>query len=192
MWIFNRLIMVIVFAALFVGGLFAAIYGLNILGYQIADLQQTLGLPAAYEGFQNFITGVENGSLTPTGIAILIGVALLGLILLILELKPRRPRRVRMEKGTYITRAAVNDEVAGATEGTNNVLGSSVKVKAKRRPGAAVDVNADVRRGEDQKVIKNDLRAAVQERLAESGIPLGKIKVKLNESDPRQTKTRVQ
>jgi hypothetical protein len=192
MWVFNRIVMVLVFAALFVGGLFAAIYGLNILGYQIADLQQALGLPAAYEGLQSFITGVENGSLTPAGIAILIGVALLGLILLILELKPRRPRRVRMEKGTYVTRGAVGDEVAKATEGTRNILGSSVKVKAKRGPGAVVDVNADVRRGEDQKVIKGDLQTAVQERLAASGIPVGKVKVRLNESDPRQTKTRVQ
>lgn len=192
MWIFNRLIMVLILAGLFVVGLFAAVYGLNVLGYQIADLQEALGLPAAYEGFQSFITGVENGSLTPAGIAILIGIALLGLILLILELKPRRPRRVKMEKGTYITRGAVGDEVAGATEGTPNVLGSSVKVKAKRSPGAAVDVNADVRRGEDQKEIKSNLRSAVEERLAASGIPLGKIKVKLNESDPRQSKTRVQ
>ncbi len=192
MWIFNRLIMVLVFAGLFVAGLFAMIYGLNILGYQISDLQQTLGLPGLYEGLQGFITGVEDGSLTPAGIAILIGVALLGLILLILELKPRRPRRVRMEKGTYITRSAVNDEVAGAAEGTNNVLGSSVKVKAKRKPGAVVNVNADVRRGEDQKEVKSNLQTAVQEKLAASGIPLGKVKVNLNESDPRQTKTRVQ
>ncbi len=192
MWIFNRLIMVLVFAALFVGGLYAAIFGLNILGYQISDLQQTLGLPGLYEGLQSFITGVEDGSLTPAGIAILIGVALLGLVLLLLELKPRRPRRVRMEKGTYITRSAVGDEVAGAAEGTPNVLGSSVKVKAKRRPGAEVAVNADVRRGEDQKQIKGDLQTAVQEKLAASGIPLGKVKVNLNESDPRQTKTRVQ
>jgi hypothetical protein len=55
-----------------------------------------------------------------------------------------------------------------------------------------VDIAADVRRGEDQKEIKGDLRTAVEERLAASGIPLGKIKVRLNESDPRQTKTRVQ
>lgn len=192
MWIFNRLVMVLVLAALFVVGLYATIYGLNILGYQISNLQQTLGLPGLYEGFQSFVTGIENGSLTPTGIAILIGVALLGLILLLLELKPRRPRRVKMEKGTYTTRAAVGNEVAGATEGTRNVLGSSVKVKAKRRPGAVVNVNADVRRGEDQKEIKNNLRAAVQEKLAARGIPLGKVKVNLNESDPRQTKTRVQ
>lgn len=192
MWILNRLIMVLVFAALFVAGLFAAIYGLNILGYQISDLQQTLGLPGLYEGLDSFVSGVENGSLTPAGIAILIGVALLGLILLLLELKPRTPRRIRMEKGTYITRGAVGDEVADATENTSNVLGSSVKVKAKRRPGAVVNVNADVRRGEDQKQIKGNLRTAIQERLAASGVPLGKVKVNLNESDPRQTKTRVQ
>jgi uncharacterized alkaline shock family protein YloU len=192
MWIFNRLIMVIVFAALFVGGLYATIFGLNILGYRISDLQQTLGLQGIYEGFQSFVTGVENGSLTPAGIAILIGVALLGLILLLLELKPPRPRRVRMEKGTYITRSAVNDEVAAATERTSNVLGSSVKVKAKRRPGADVNVDADVRRGEDQKEIKSNLQTAIQEKLARSGIPLGKININLNEADPRQTKTRVQ
>jgi hypothetical protein len=192
MWIFNRLVMVLVFAGLFVGGIYAMIHGLNILGYRISDLQQTLGLPALYEDFQGFVTGVENGSLTPAGIAVLVGIALVGLVLLLLELKPPRPRRVRMEKGTYVTRGAVGNEVAEATEGTRNVLGSSVKVKAKRRPGAIVAVDADVRRGEDQKEIKNNLRSAVQQRLAETGIPLGKMKVRLTESDPRQTKTRVQ
>lgn len=191
MRIFNRLVMVLVFAALFVAGLYAAIYGLNILGYRISDLQQTLGLSGLYQGFQSFVTGIENGNLTPAGTAILIGVALLGLVLLILELRPRKPRRVRMEKGTYVTRKAVGEEVTGATEGTRDVLGSSVKVKAKRRPGAVVNVNADVRRGEDQKEVKNNLRSAVEEKLAASGVPLSKVKIKLSESDPRQTKTRV-
>ncbi|MGH3086202.1 MAG: hypothetical protein ACRDSJ_02640 [Rubrobacteraceae bacterium] len=192
MRIFNRLVMVLIFAALFVAGLYAAIYGLSVLGYNISDLQETLNLPGAYEGVQSFVTGIEGGNLANAGIAILIGVALLGLILLILELKPRRPRRIRMEKGTYVTRGAVNNEVAGVAEGTSNVLGSSVKVKAKRKPGAQVNVNADVRRGEDQKEVNNNLKSRVQEKLAAVGIPVSKVKVKLNESDPRQTKTRVQ
>jgi hypothetical protein len=191
-WIFNRLVMVLVFAGLFVLGLYAAIYGLNVLGYRISDLQQALGLPALYEGFRSFVTGVESGSLTPAGIAILVGLALLGLILLILELKPPRPRRVRMEKGTYITRGAVGDEVARVAERTRNVLGSSVKVKAKRRPGAIINVDAEMRRGEDQKEVKNSLQSAIHERLAARGIPVSKTKINLTESDPRQTKTRVQ
>lgn len=191
MRVFNRLIAVLVLAALFVAGLYAVIYGLNLLGYQIATLQQTLNLPGIYQGLRGFISGVEQGSLAPAGIAILIAIAVVGLILLILELKPRTPRRVRMEKGTYISRKAVSGQVEDAAANTRDVLGSSAKVKAKRRPGAQVKLRADVRRGEDQKQLRQAIRDSVQERLARTGIPLSKLKINLNESDPRQSKARV-
>ncbi len=191
MRIVNRLIAILVLAGLFLLGFFAVIYGLGVLGYRMADLQQALNLQAAYSGLDSFVSGVEQGALTATGIAILIAIAVVGLILLILELKPRTPRRVRMQKGTYITRGAVNDEVKTATEGTQNVLSASPKVKARRGTGAKVDLQADIRRGEDQKSIKNELQRSVEQRLANVGVPLSKINIKLNESDPRQTGTRV-
>jgi hypothetical protein len=122
---------------------------------------------------------------------ILVLVALLGLILLIAELKPPAPRRVRMRNGTYITRDAVKNEAVAAAGQTPGVLGSSARVKAKRRQGAQVNLEANVRRGEDTKAIQSDLRNSVQERLGKRGIPLSKLNVRLVEADPRSTETRV-
>lgn len=187
MRILNRLIAILVLAGLFLLGFFAVIYGLGVLGYQISTVQQSLNLQGIYNGLDSFVSGVEQGALTATGIAILVAIAVVGLILLILELKPRTPRRVRMQKGTYVTRSAVNDEVKVAAEGTRNVLSSSSKVKAKRGPGAKVNLKADIRRGEDQKSVKSDLKRSVEQRLAGMGVPLSSLSITLNEADPRQS-----
>lgn len=191
MRIINRLIAILVLAGLFVLGFFAVIYGLGVLGYQMSGLQQSLNLQGVYSGLDGFVSGVEQGALTAAGIAILVVVAVVGLILLILELKPRTPRRVRMQKGTYITRGAVKEEVTIAAAETQNVLSSSSKVKAKRGPGAKVDLRADIKRGEDQKTVKGDLQKSVEQRLGRVGVPLSKVGIKLSESDPRETGTRV-
>ncbi|MEW6638116.1 MAG: hypothetical protein AB1425_15020 [Actinomycetota bacterium] len=187
MRIFNRLIMILLLAGLFVLGVYTVVYAFDLLGYRLSDLP----IPAFTGGLQDFVSGVEEGNLSLREWVILIAVALLGLVLLIAELKPPAPRRVRMQKGTYTTRKAVENEVIEAAEGTHDVLGSSAKVKARRRPGAVVSLSANVRRGEDQGTLKNDLRDAVQRRLASRGIPVSKLRVRLVESDPRETKTRV-
>ena len=72
------------------------------------------------------------------------------------------------------------------------VLGTSVNAKARRSPGARVDLEARVRRGDDLGTIRSNLRTRVQEYLSERGLPVSKLNVKLVEADPRQTKTRVQ
>ena len=55
-----------------------------------------------------------------------------------------------------------------------------------------MNLRADVRRGEDTNALKSELRERVQQHLAKTGVPLGKLKLKLVEADPRETKTRVQ
>jgi len=49
-----------------------------------------------------------------------------------------------------------------------------------------------VRRGEDLKTINSDLRSTVQEHLSQRGLPVSRLKIRLVEADPRQTKARVQ
>lgn len=187
MRIFNRLVVILLLAGLFVAGVYAIVYAFELFGYRLSDLP----VSGIASGVESFMSGVERGSLSLLAWVILIVVALLGLVLLVAELKPPAPRRVRMQKGTYTTRKAVAREVMEAAERTHDVLGSSAKVKAKRRPGAVVRLTANVRRGEDQAALKNDLREAVQRRLATRGIPVSKLKIRLVESDPRETKTRV-
>jgi hypothetical protein len=191
MKVFNRIVMILLLAGLFVLGIYTVVYSLNIFGYRLEDLPRALGLSGFYGGLQSFVRGVESGSLSILSVILLVLIALVGLILLIAELKPPAPRRVRMRSGTYVTRGAVADEVVAAAEQTPDVLGTSARVKAKRRPGAQVNLEARVRRGENTSAIQSNLRRSVQERLAQGGVPVSKLNVKLVEADPRETRTRV-
>jgi hypothetical protein len=192
MSVFNRIVMIVVLAGLFVLGLYTVVYSFNLFGYSLEALPRALGISGLYRSLETFVGNVESGNLSVFTVFILVALAVLGLILLIAELKPASPRRVRMRSGTYVTRGAVADEVVAAAEQTLGVLGTSARVKAKRRPGALVDLEARVRRGDDTGAIQSDLRSSVQERLAERGVPVSKLNVKLVEADPRQTGTRVQ
>lgn len=180
--------MVLLLAGLFLLGVYMVAYGFNLFGYRLSDLP----LSSFGDGVSSFVRSVESGSPSILNVVTLVLVALLGLVLLIAELKPPAPRRVRMQNGTYITRGAVEREVVEAAESTPNVLGSKARVQAKRRPGANVSLDANVRRGEDVNSIKSSLQERVQQRLARSGIPVSRLKIKLIQSDPRETKTRVQ
>jgi hypothetical protein len=191
MRVFNRIVMILLFAGLFVLGVYTVVYSFNLFGYSLENLPRALGLSGFYRGLESFVRGFESGSLSVLTVFVLVALAVLGLILLIAELKPAAPRRVRMRSGTYITRGAVADEVVTAAEQTPDVLGTSARVKAKRRAGALVNLEARVRRGEDTGAIQSDLRRSVQERLAERGVPVSKLNVRLVEADPRETRTRV-
>ena len=190
MRIFNRVVMILLLAGLFVLGVYAVVYAFNLLGYSLNSL---LGpVQSAGSGAQGFMSRAQSGDLAALTIVSLVLLALLGLILLILELKPATPRRVRMDKGTFVTRGVVQEEVSKAAGQSPDVLGHSVKTQAQRKTGARVDLEAQIRQGEDTNSIQRNLRRVVQEHLGSRGIPVSKLNVKTVEADPRQTKTRVQ
>src|SRR3712207_6685935 len=143
MRIFNRVAMILLLAGLFALGVYLVIYGFNLFGYQLGDLLNPLDSFASDLG--GFVRDVEGGNLPILTIVTLVLVALLGLILLIAELKPPAPRRVRMRNGTYITRDAVKNEVVTAAGQTPGVLGSSARVKATRTQTAQAHLEASVR-----------------------------------------------
>src|SRR5215207_6670145 len=196
MRIFNRIVVILLLAGLFVLGVFVFLASigpfLNALGAQGTDLQN---LPSSLRpdgltaGLRNYLTNTENGNVGVLDAVVLIAVALVGLILLVLELKPPTPRRVRMQQGTYLTQSAVRDEATKAIEQKHEVLQSNVK--AKRRPGAKINVTASVRAGEDTRVLQSEVRDRVQQHLDRMGIPISNLKVQIVGSDPRETKTRV-
>jgi hypothetical protein len=188
MSVFNRIVMTLLFAGLFVLGVYLVVYSFDLFGRSLTSLP----ISDFSSGLQDFVRRVEDGNLAVVTIITLVLIAILGLIWFIAELKPSAPRRVRMGNGTYVTRGVVEEEISTIAEQVPGVLGSSVNVKAKRRPGARVDLEARVRRGEDLETIRSDLRTAVQKHLSERGLPVSKLDVKLVEADPRQTKTRVQ
>jgi hypothetical protein len=188
MSVFNRIAMTLLFAGLFVLGVYTIVYSFDLFGRSLTSLP----ISDFSSGLQDFVTRVEDGNLSVVTIITLALMAILGLIWFIAELRPSTPRRVRMGTGSYVTRGVVREEISRVAEQVPGVLGSSVGVKARRSPGAHVDLEAKVRPGEDLETIRSDLRTAVQEHLSEKGLPVSKLNVKLVEADPRQTKTRVQ
>lgn len=192
MRIFNRIVIILLLAGLFVLGVFTILYSFDIAGYRLADLPRVLRLDDFHEWLSVFVRNVENGALDVLDVATLVIIALLGLVLLILELKPPSPRLVRMQQGTYVTRRAVENEAAEAAEQhTAEVLESNVKARAKRRTGAKVDIRASVRPGEDTTSIRSEVRDRVQQHLDRAGIPVSNLKVRIVQPDPRKTRTRV-
>ena len=187
MRIFNRIVMILLLAGLFALGVYAFVSAFNLFGYSLSNLP----FSNVANGVQSFVSSVERGNLAPLALAILIGVLVLGLILLVLELKPPAPRRVRMGNGTYVTRRAVENEVSTVAEGVPGVLGTSTNVKAQRSTGARVDVQARVRRGEDTGSVRSQLQSAVRQHLSSRGVPVSRLNVNMNEVDPRQAGTRV-
>lgn len=188
MRVVNRIVVILLLAGLFVLGVYMVVYAFRLFGYSLGSLP----ISDVTGGLQGFLGRLAQGSLSAIAIAVLVLVALAGLILLILELRPSRPRYVRMDGGTYVTRGAVEEEISTAAEQVQNVLGSSVRVQARRSPGANVDLEARVRRGADTGAIQGSLREAVQGHLSSRGLPVNRLNVKLVEVDPRQARTRVQ
>jgi hypothetical protein len=188
MRVFNRIFMILLFAGLFVLGVYTVVYAFDLFDYRLGSLP----ISDFSRDLEGFFAGVEDGGLSVVTVTILVLLAVLGLLFFILELRPTAPRRVRMGNGTYVTRGVVEEEISTATERVPDVLGSSVGVKARRSPGARVDLEARVRRGEDLGPIKSGLQSTVREHLSERGLPVSRLNVRLVEADPRQTKTRVQ
>ena len=191
MRIFNRIIVVLLLAGLVVLGIFGVIYSLELFGYNLSQLSQTLGLQQIYDGAAEVVDDAENGTLVPLVAFILAGVALLGLILLILELKPPAPRRVKLQGDTYATRSSVKNQVLAAADRASETLNSSAKIKARRSPGAKVKLKSKIREGENQNSAGSSIRDQVSDHLVNMGIPVSRIKVKLSEADPRSGGKRV-
>lgn len=188
---FNRVMVILLLIGLLLLGAYAIAYAFELFGYRLSDLPRNLGLPGIFSGVQDFVRSVESGTPPIFSIVVLALVALLGLLLLILEVRPATPRRVRMDQGTYITRGVVEREAVQAAEGAPEVLGSSATVTPRRRPGAKVELRTDVRRGEDVGSVASAVQAKVRERMEQVGVPVSRLKVTPVAADPRETKTRV-
>ena len=191
MRIFNRIVVILLLAGLVYLGIATVVYIFEMGPYELEDLPNALGFGGLYEGLNGYVGNIESGNIDALDVIVLSAITLLGLVLFILELKPPTPRRVRMQRGTYITRRAVEREVSPLVEGEPEVLQANVKVKAQRRPGAKVQVGASIRPGEDARSVQSEVQSRVQQQMAETGVPVSDLRVRANESDPRQTKTRV-
>lgn len=194
--ILNKIVVLVLLAGLAYLGFLGVLHALDArLGdqtFRLGELGRNLNLEGIVGSITGFIDRLSSGGLTPSDIAVLALIALVGLILLILELFSRpAPKRVMMQQGTYTTRGLVENEVEKAAGREPSVLQTDADVEAQRRPGARVDVRANVRRGEDTRAVQDRLREQVQQHLARVGVPVSRLNVRVSESDPRNTRTRV-
>src|SRR5918998_4780163 len=120
MRVFNRVFMVLLFAGLFVLGVYTVVFAFDLFDYKL----ESLPITDLANGVRGFVGNVEDGGLSVTTQALLILLAILGLLWFISELRPSAPRRVRMGKGTYVTRSVVQHEVSSVAEEVPDVLGS--------------------------------------------------------------------
>jgi hypothetical protein len=192
MRIFNRIVVLLLLAGLFALGVFVALHAFELSGYRLSNLARTLGLSALVDGATSFVRGLESGSLGTLPVFVLVSLVILGLVLLLLELRPRTPRRVRLgPAGTFAERRAVQGRVEAFAGQAQEVMESSARVKARRGTGARVDLTARIPRGEDSKGVETDLKRRLQRRLEEKGVPVKGLKIGVQETDPRESKGRV-
>jgi len=184
MRIFNRLLLALIFAGLSALGVYGVLYGFNLFGYSLTELLRAINLSAAVSGAEDFVEDVEGGSLAAPEMAALVGITVVGLVLLLAEIKPGRPRRVRLQDGVYMTRKALEDELVMETRQTQEVLTANARVKARRRPGASIRLRAGVRYGEDVNGVRSKLRERLLNRLQERGIPKSKLRIAVEQIQP--------
>lgn len=189
MRVFNRIVVTLLLVGVLALCVFGVLAGASLAGYSLSSLPQMLGLSALVSGAQS----LAGGSASPAVIAILVAVLVVGVVLLIAELRPGRPRRVRLKlKGAHATRKAVKERVQWAAEGAPEVVQAKAEVKSRRRAGARVKLKSAVRRGEDKKAAKSSVKDSVKQGLQSAGVPLGKLKVKIDEVDSQGSKGRTQ
>lgn len=187
MRVLNRIVVTLLLLSVLALCVFGLLAGAGLAGYSFSSLPQTLGLSGLVSRAQSLAGGSVSAAIT----AILVAVLAVGLVLLVAEIRPGRPRRVRLEpKGTHATRKAVRERTERAAEGTSQVIQARAKVKSRRRAGARVGLKAGVRRGEDAKAAKSGVRDAVKQGLKDAGVPLGKLKVKVYEVDAQGARGR--
>lgn len=191
MWIFNRIVVFLLLLGLLALGISTAVYAFGIGPYNLSNLPYAFRPDSISEGMRIYLLNIENGAVNILDVVVLVLIALMGLILLLLELLPTPPRRVRMERGTYATRRAVKDEATTAVQQNDEVLDSNVTVAAQRRPGARIGVRASVRTGENVREAQARMQDRIRQYLDRVGVPVGNLRVRVVESDPRHTKTRV-
>jgi Family of unknown function (DUF6286) len=177
-----RVVSFVLLVALALLGLAAAVSA--IAPDSAADL---LGLPALRDSAGGWLDALEHGGAGQTASALAgAGAMLLGLLLLIGVLIPRRERLVALRKtehGTLGARRRALAAVAQAlTEQARGVTAAKVKVRPRRRGGGRLKVRADRPRPTEARAVEHDveeelrtltgpfrLKASVKSRVGDRG-----------------------
>src|ERR687894_1669286 len=127
---FNRIVVILLLAGLVYLGIATVVYIFELGPYELEDLPNALGFGVLYEGLNGYVGNIESGNIDALDVIVLSAITLLGLVLFILELKPPTPRRVRMQRGTYITR---RDRKSTRLNSSHTVISYAVFCLKKKR-----------------------------------------------------------
>jgi len=188
----NRIILVIVLLVLVVFGTFGAIYAFAGSSYQTAGLPGFLALPHNAQPAQQWLGNFERGFVPTWGFVILVLVFVVGLVLLGLEILPRRAPYLSLGDRLRLERKVVEREAERVALADPPVLESSARLTPKRGGRSKLSLAITVRRGEDAGQAKERAAQSVRAEIAEKGkISITQVTVKARVKDPRQAKRRV-
>ncbi len=191
MRLFNRILVTLLLVAWLIIGIFGVLYAFRWLGYSIYDFPGQVRASSFYRGTVAWVRSIDAGTPGPWTVIICVALIILGLLLLYLELWPRRPDRVRLGEGTWATRRLVAAEAVSAASEQPDVLVASARVKPLRRGGAKLGVSVSARRGTDLAALRQGVQEGVRDRMEAVGIPISGLKVRTTQVDPRRAEVRV-
>jgi hypothetical protein len=186
---FNRIVMIVVGAALALGGATAAAFALDTQGFQLAALEQALA--PAVAGVQDVLRQAQDGALPAATQLLLMVVAVTGAALLFFEFRPGRSHLVPLAEGAYATEPAVAREIELSASEVPGTLDVSADVRGSTRGRSKIQVDAFVREGVDEQATRAEVEKRAQEAVERLGITRAGMQVNLATADPRDTKARV-
>lgn len=190
---FNRIMLVIVLVAVFIFGLFTAIY--TFAGsdqYLDWGLPAVLALPEDAQPIQDWVAHFERGSIPVLSFVIVILAGLAGLLLLVLELLPRRRRYISLGRDARVERTVVEKQAEEAALRDEGVLDATADVRPRRRKASKLVLRVTARQGEDPRQVEQTVSQSVREAIVDRGdIRLAGMPVKARTIDPRRAKRRV-
>lgn len=188
MRLFNRLVMVVVGAALALAGAIAAAFALDVDRFQVAALEE--GMAPVTAAAQEVLTQAQNGAL-PIGTQLLLLVAAItGAALLFFEFRPYRSHMLRLAEGAYVTEPALEHELELAASEVDGTLDVHADVRAASRR-KRVRLEAYIREGLDTQAARSEVESRAVEALQRAGLQGTGVRIELAAVDPRDSKARV-
>ncbi|MEV0649065.1 DUF6286 domain-containing protein [Phytomonospora sp. NPDC050363] len=159
----NRLVAILLALALMAGGLLVTVEGI-----MVAAGREPLLVPL--NSWYDTLTSITFADRMVLAIAIAVGV--LGLLVLVSQLRPWRPERLPVEgaEGWFVRRRSAELGVAGAVDGLPGVSGA----RARLGKGWRVDLRAS-----GDPATRGDVEETVRAELERMSAPAGRVKVRM-------------
>ncbi len=188
----NRVILVVVLVALVVFGIFGAIYAFAGSDYEQTGLPAFLATPETAQTIENWVGGFENGIIPVLDYVLVIVVFLAGLVLLILEVRPKRRRYLQLGERSWINARVIEKEAANQALKDHAVLESRARLNLRRALPSKLRLALVVRRGKSALEAEQRAYDLIDSELIEKGqLVIDKVRIRTTVKDPRKANRRV-